>query len=398
MDFLARFQQLDAWLSVHQAVWRARPFTQLQLPWEQDWSELSVFLRDRSLEQAEQNHNQPHLIDAPAPFTELAAQSLALSQVEDWSRDPPNPLPESLTRNVPGRKWQQITRFADISHQRLPQPAQHWLDWCAGKGHLGRLLAFTGGQPLSCLEYDGALNEQGRALSHQCNIEASHVDADVLSASSWQHLQPHHTPVALHACGELHMTLLRQSVARGCGQLVLSPCCYNRIETDSYQPLSAAGRRAQLSLSKDDLALPLLESVTAGQRVRRLRDQSMAWRLAFDLWQREARGVDSYLPTPARPQSALNVGIADFCHSLAAHHHLELPEPADWGALEYGGWQRLAQVRNLELVGALFRRPLEIWLLLDRALFLQESGYCVQLGQFCSTSLTPRNLMLVGHK
>lgn len=398
MDFLERFQQLDAWLNEHQAVWRARPFTQLQLAWEQDWPELSAFLRSRSLEQAEHSHNQPHLLDAPAPFAELAAQSQLLSRVEDWSREPPMQLPELLTRNVPGRKWQQITRFADISKQRLPQPAQHWLDWCAGKGHLGRLLAFTSGQPLSCLEYDAALNEQGRALSQQCGIQASHLDADVLSAVSWLHLQPHHTPVALHACGELHMTLLRQSVARGCGQLVLSPCCYNRIETDRYQPLSTAGRRARLNLNKDDLALPLLESVTAGQRVRRLRDQSMAWRLAFDLWQREARAVDSYLPTPARPQSALNAGIADFCRSLAAHHQLHLQEPTDWSALERRGWQRLAHVRNLELVGALFRRPLEIWLLLDRTLFLQESGYCVQLGQFCPVSLTPRNLMLLAHK
>ncbi|WP_150304733.1 methyltransferase [Pseudomonas saliphila] len=398
MDYLQRFQQLDAWLNQHQALWRVRPFTHLHLPWEHQWPELAAFLRGRSLEQAEQSHNQPHLVNAPAPFADLAKQSLALSQVEDWSREPLNQRPELLTRHVPGRKWQQITRFADIAEQRLPQPAQHWLDWCAGKGHLGRLLSFSGGQPLTCLEYDPALNEQGRALSQQCSVAASHVDMDVLRDEAWQTLQSHHTPVALHACGDLHMTLLRQSVARGCEQLVLSPCCYNRIESERYQPLSAAGRSAQLILSKDDLALPLLESVTAGQRVRRLRDQSMAWRLAFDLWQREARGVDSYLPTPARPQSALNVGIADFCRFLTAHHQLQLPEPASWSALEKRGWQRLAQVRNLELVGALFRRPLEIWLLLDRALFLQESGYCVQLGQFCPTSLTPRNLMLVGHK
>ena len=398
MDFLERFQQLDAWLNEHRDVWRARPFTQMQLPWERNWPELSVFLRSRSLEQAEHSHNQPQLLDAPAPYAELAAQSLSLSRVEDWTREPPTQLPELLTRSVPGRKWQQITRFADVSNQRLPQPAQHWLDWCAGKGHLGRLLAFTGGQPLSCLEYDTALNEQGRVLSQQCGIQASHVDADVLSTDAWQLLQPQHTPVALHACGQLHMALLQQSVARGCEQLVLSPCCYNRVGTDHYQPLSSVGRRAQLRLTKDDLALPLLESVTAGQRVRRLRDQSMAWRLAFDLWQREARGIDSYLPTPARPQSAMNNGIADFCQSLAAHHELELRAPADWSLLEKRGWQRLAQVRNLELLGALFRRPLEIWLLLDRALFLQESGYCVQLGQFCPVSLTPRNLMLLAHK
>src|SRR5690606_15913923 len=154
-------------------------------------------------------------------------------------------------------------------------------------------------------------------------------------------------------------------------------------------------RASQLQLSRDDLGLPLQESITAGQRVRRLRDQSMAWRLAFDLWQRQARGVDNYLPTPSRPESALKHGIAYFCRELAAHHQLQLPEPADWQQLEQQGWQRLAQVRNLELLPGLFRRPLEIWLLLDRALYLQECGYQVRLGQFCESTLTPRNLLLL---
>ncbi len=37
-------------------------------------------------------------------------------------------------------------------------------------------------------------------------------------------------------------------------------------------------------------------TVTATNRERRLRDQSMAWRLAFDILQRQLRGVDDYLP------------------------------------------------------------------------------------------------------
>ena len=60
--------------------------------------------------------------------------------------------------------------------------------------------------------------------------------------------------------------------------------------------------------------------------------------------------------------------------------------------------QSLAQVRNLELVRGLFRRPLELWLLLDRALFLEEQGYQVRLGTFCAHELTPRNLLLLAER
>lgn len=70
----------------------------------------------------------------------------------------------------------------------------------------------------------------------------------------------------------------------------------------------------------------------------------------------------------------------------------------DWPALEAAGWQRLAEVRNLELLRGLFRRPLELWLNLDRALFLEEQGYTVRLGTFCDTPLTPRNLLLMAER
>lgn len=398
IDFAARFAELDAWLHEHQALWQAKPFTALQLPWEADMPELAAWLRSRTLEQAEAAHNHPQLLDAPEPFATLARQSTALTDLPDLSEAGQGELPERLSRHIPGRKWQQITHFAASAARQWQQPTEQWLDWCAGKGHLGRLLAWQGGQPLLCLERDAALNRAGEVLGTEVGISSRHVDADVLAEDTWRYLQPEHSVVALHACGQLHMTLLQQAAAHGCAQIAISPCCYNRISTPDYQPLSAAARQASLRLTRDDLSLPMQESITAGQRTRRQRDQSMAWRLAFDLWQRDAQGTDTYLPTPSRPESALRQGIASFCRDLAAHHRLQLPEPDSWTELEQQGWQRLAQVRNLELLRGLFRRPLEIWLLLDRALYLQEAGYRVRLGQFCEQQLTPRNLLLVAEK
>lgn len=398
MDYAERFQQLDAWLARYQSVWRATPFTQHKLAWEQDWPELAAWLRSRSLAEAEQAHTQLQTLDAPAPFRELCQQADALSQVPDWSENATQRWPETLERHVPGRKWQQIIRFAQASQRGWSEPPRHWLDWCAGKGHLGRLLAWQGGQPLTCLEQDAKLNQDGRDLSAALQLDARHLDCDVLSGSAWPLLRPDHSLVALHACGQLHMTLLEQAVKAGCAQIALSPCCYNRIAGDSYRPLSMLASQSRLQLTKSDLGLPLQATHTAGQRRRRLRDQSMAWRLTFDLWQREMTGRDAYLPTPSRSERAVGQGVAAFCNDLATHHGLTPPSSTDWAALESRGWQRLAEVRNLELIGGLFRRPLEVWLLLDRALYLQEAGYTVKLGLFAPAHLTPRNFLLLAEE
>ncbi|MEH6491591.1 methyltransferase [Halopseudomonas sp.] len=398
MSLAARFAELDQWLHQHQALWRAKPFTQLSLAWEADWPELAHWLRQRSLADAEAAHHRPQQLPAPEPFASLAVESARLSQLPRWQAASAEHLPEPLYRHIPGRKWQQITHFAGVASAGLQMPATRWVDWCAGKGHLGRLLAWQGGQPLICLERDDTLSQAGAALSQTLAVAAQHRQVDVLAPSCVEHLTCGDSLVALHACGQLHMTLLQQVVANQCRQLALSPCCYNRIASAHYQPLSSAAKVAQLQVSRDDLSLPLQETVTAGQRERQQRDRSMAWRLAFDLWQREARGVDSYLPTPSKPPGGTAQGVAGFCRSLAAYHQLQLAEPNSWTQLEQRGWQRLAQVRNLELLRGLFRRPLEVWLLLDRALYLQESGYQVQLGEFCPSSLTPRNLLLLAEK
>ncbi|SDQ67160.1 Methyltransferase domain-containing protein [Pseudomonas grimontii] len=390
-DVEARFEALDAFLIEHQGLWRPRPFVHRQLPWETEHPELARWLRQRSLSDAETSHNHPHTLPAPAPFPTLACEALRLSAVDKLPTRPLPPAAHRLNVDVPGRKWQQIEAFGAALH--FAQTPRHWLDWCAGKGHLGRRLLHAG-QQLTCMEYNPALIASGQALSDHHGLPVTHRLQDVMADVP---LSPEHTPIALHACGDLHVRLLQLASAAGCKQLAVAPCCYNRITANAYQPLSEAGRASTLQLSVDDLGLPLSETVTAGKRVRLQRDTSMARRLGFDQLQRQLRNCDEYLPTPSLPASWLDKPFADYCQALASLKGLSTGEQ-DWAALEAHGWQRLAEVRNLELVRGLFRRPLELWLVLDRALYLGERGYRVEVGSFCETALTPRNLMVLAER
>jgi len=394
-QLLERFQTLDAFLLRHQDLWRPRPFTHRYLPWAEQHPQLATWLCERSLAEAETAHNQPERLEAPAPFPHLAAESVALSELGELPAMALPQLPPRFSVDVPGHKWQQIQAFA--SRLQFHQSPHHWLDWCAGKGHLGRVLAHNG-SALTCLDFDTDLVQAGQLLSDRLHLDAKHLQQDVLAANAGERLHAGHTPVALHACGDLHVRLLQLASAAGCKQLAIAPCCYNRIDTLSYRPLSPTAKCSALHLSRDDLSLPLSETVTAGARVRRQRDSSMARRLGFDLLQRELRGVDEYLPTPSLPPAWLKKDFAAYCCDLAALKNLPPPGPRDWSQLESAGWRRLAAVRNLELVRGLFRRPLELWLLLDRALFLESHGYQVRLGHFCPTSLTPRNFLLLAER
>lgn len=390
-----RFHALDRFLTDHQSLWRPRPFVCRTLPWEADYPELAAWLRARSLADAEAAHNQPAALAAPQPFAHLAAVARQLSEIDALPADDRHRIEHRQSVDVPGRKSLQIQAFAGCLQFR--EEPRHWLDWCAGKGHLGRHLARYGAT-LTCLEWDQTLVDAGAQLSQRLGIAASHHCQDVLAASASEQLHAAHTPVALHACGDLHVRLLHLAIAKQCRQLAVAPCCYNRTAAERYVPLSQEAKASQLHLSRDDLGLPLSETVTAGARERRNRDHSMAWRLAFDMLQRRLRQQDDYLPTPSLPSAWLKKEFADYCRDLAALKPLPAPGEEDWPALERAGWRRLAEVRNLELLRGLFRRPLELWLLLDRALLLEEQGYRVRLGTFCPSELTPRNVLLLAER
>ena len=218
-DVEARFKALDAFLIEHQGLWRPRPFVHRQLPWETEHPQLARWLRQRSLSDAETSHNHPHTLPAPAPFPSLAREALRLSAVDKLPKQPLQPAARRLNVDVPGRKWQQIEAFG--AALQFAQTPRHWLDWCAGKGHLGRRLLHTG-QQLTCLEYDPALIAAGQALSDHHGLPVTHRLQDVMADVA---LDPEHTPVALHACGDLHVRLLQLASAAGCKQLAVAPCC-----------------------------------------------------------------------------------------------------------------------------------------------------------------------------
>jgi hypothetical protein len=277
--------------------------------------------------------------------------------------------------------------------------ASRVVDWCAGKGHLGRAVAAQTGRPLTTIERDPRLSAAGRALALEEGVECQEVNADVHNEPMARHVDREAVVVALHACGTLTDHLIGQALLRRPVALVLSPCCYHRgHESVARTPTSVAGRRRPLTLDHSALRLSTLDEgpATPGARARRHREQ--AWRLALDLLVREGSGRDAYTPLGRLPNGWFNEPFERFVARVAARDGLALPVAWDPGRALAAGQARAHTARALGAMRAQFRRPLERWLLLDRAQRLVEGGYEVSLGTYCDRRTTPRNLALVARR
>jgi len=373
------------------ALWRPQPFKEARPAWCEALPALTARLWDlpddrvSQLGRGDSDGAELHalLADALPLLDALAALTVLPAAGADPS--PVHPTPRLLWE-IPGRKAAQIEAFAGA----VGAVRQPLLEWCAGKGHLGRLLGARWGVPVHSLEIDAALCAEGRRLAGRVHLPQQFLNADALGPGALDGRAGQHA-VALHACGDLHRRLVTEAGSAGLQALDVAPCCYHRLAAPHYQALGGA---SPLVLSVEDLRLAVTGTATAAPREEREVAREGAWKLAFAALRQEVTGEGAYRSFKPVDRRWRQVDFADWCQLLAAREGLILPAGLDWAAWEALGWQRQREVARLSLVRFAFRRAIEVWLASDLAACLEAQGYAVAVQTFCTPQLTPRNLFV----
>lgn len=379
-------------LADYRQFWQFSPFHNTQYAsyhWPQDLIDALVELSFSDVEKIDNSFEYQREFFAPW-FSDV----FALPQIPQAIAPAHDVAPFWLTNGIGGRKLAQISAF--IEH--VPQQQSVILEWCSGKGHLGRLLAYAGQRQVISIEWQQQLCEVGQRLAHQHQLAQQFIHADVLNAdlsATWAYAD---CAVALHACGDLHGELLKQAVTNRCAVIMLAPCCYHLSAATDYIGFSQTAQRqlsdASLALQTEHLKLAVQGQVTAGDRVARLRQIEVHWRLAYQALYQQVTGDGNYRPLPSVGKHWFGGSFENFATWAANYHQLELPPKLNWLQLLEEGRHAADRVARFELVRHVFRRPLEVILVLDRAEYLKEAGYHVSVAEFCSYHLTPRNFLI----
>lgn len=378
-------RQLETALLAYRDLWHPQPFREVRPAWCAQWPALTAALLELTdAEVAHLNDDVPAALRWLAAYLPDVGALLPLIDIPVATSALPDVPGERWAWEIPGRKRAQIESFAGAI-----QPAgENFIDWCGGKGHLGRLLGVAWQKSVHTLEIDPALCADGEQLARRIGLDQRFLERDALAVTDWPRQGQH--AVALHACGNLHRRLVERGAKAGVARFDVAPCCYYRGVDARYEALSDS---TALCLTRDDLRLAVTETVTASPRQTRQRDRGIAWKLAFTAWRAQVSDVPykTFKPVPA-PWMSGNFG--DFLARMAAREGLPPPEMRQLEAIEMAGWQRQREVMRLSIVRHAFRRALEIDLVLDLACYLDSEGYAVALRTFCPRQLTPRNLLI----
>ncbi len=393
-----RIKRLTGFLAQHRPLWEERPFVQESPSWRATWPDLAKWLC--ALDEATVDAVESETLDLASiaidPLRAWIAQADALTGTGPLPTRRLRAMPEDTGRRVKERKWAQISALVGVASNARPESTDRWLDWCGGKGHVGRLAALQTGLPVTHLERQKPLCDAGAALDRRDGVQGSFVCADAMGPGADEVVGEGVAAIGLHACGSLGERLLTLCHGRGATSVVLAPCCHHVIaDRGDYQPLSASAQAHDLGLSRWNLRLATSDEVIASPARRRQRRLVVQRRLAADILMRRLTGDDRYHSPGKLPPGLLTGPLAEVCAEVARRRDVAIPADVDWQALQIEGERRAHVARALGLVRGVFRRSLELWVDLDRACYLAERGWQVQLGTFCERALTPRNLAIV---
>ncbi|MGX9415753.1 methyltransferase [Vibrio sp. WJH972] len=402
MDYRSLFVYLDSYLAKTESLWRYQPFQHMtqsddssRYPWRDEYLLLSDFLNSISDHDIVSHRQQsgddwlhtllPELIDvrhaARFPISSKVDDSYSIEQQV-----------QGLINGIPGRKAAQLDAMVNAVVRRVTK-AEQWLEWCSGKGYLGRLLASHTKKKVVSFEYQATLCDAGRAFAKQHLLPITFVQGDALLPSAKKAIHPSSHALALHACGDLHIKLIQYGTELNLPALTVAPCCYHLIQSDRFMPISDAYQRAQVKLTREELRIPLQQTVTGGERVKRHRKLEMMYRIGVDMIFRKQCGDQEYTPLPSIKKSMLAEGFEHFVRWAADYHSRAIGE-CDFNDYISQAEKKFYQMERISLVQQQFYPILEAWIVLDKVLYLQEYGYDVSVEQFCSSIVTPRNLLI----
>ena len=388
MTLAQQFAALDTLLFSTRQYWQCTAFDYDAIPWP-ELSSLLWALDDQQVSELDSDQNALYAYFAKAMKGLDELQSLCELPTTQQTRDE---FPFWISNGIKGRKFEQLQDFvAAISLQKSQYPV---LEWCAGKGHLGRMLAFNGAPSIHSIELQAHLCEQGQHSANQQQLPMQFSQANVLTDDVTEYFKEQQHAVALHACGRLHQTFMQQASDAKTQQISFSPCCYHLFTDNDYQAMSEPAKQSLLALTHRDLKLALQETVTAPSRVDKVRKTEVEWRLGFDALRKSITAEQHYVSVPSVNKAIFSDSFKSFCLWAAEKKSLSLPEDIDYHDFLAIGKQRKRVTERVELVRHVFRRAIEVWLVLDRALYLQQQGYQVTVSTFCEKQLTPRNILI----
>jgi hypothetical protein len=409
MDLKNRFQEVLKFLKPYQRIWQNEIMLLYPEPfvdYPKDWIEELASIRNKEDVIRLEKKDVFSLIKNPG-LIHFYQQVEGLSRVSEVPTAPPMPEDKFTFLFTIPKKQHEIRKLAPFVKAFYEEKkVEEIIDIGGGIGLLAQTLNNQYNLKITTLDMNPTLQKTG-SERHEKNAKnkdnkvqyiTTLVDNDNLEFKKL--LSSHHMTLGLHTCGPLanaQITTSAQSKIKG---IINFGCCYHKL-FDEDQNLSKVAQDHPDKLIMNNFALTL---ASRGHRKMDEKDYDLKLKVKFYRYCMHFLLHDEYgmkkLVTLGNSSPKLyeesfgtyaleqlkRIGVKPHHTKEELDHYFSAP------ARQEMIWKMMAGGLIRNALG----RVLEMYILLDRACYLEEHGYKVDLIEFFDEGTSPRNIGLVG--
>lgn len=321
---------------------------------------------------------------------------------------PPMPEDQFTYLFMIPKKQYEIKRLAPMVNKLYEErKIERIMDIGGGVGLLAQTLVNQYGHRVTSLDMDPVMQKSGleRHLKNAKNpdniIEFVSVKVDSNDVTFNRLLNPGSMTLGLHTCGQLANDQIKASAKNKISALINFGCCYHKLEdVECGENISAFAQSLPTKLELSHFALTL-----ASRAHRKMDDKDYDLKLKVKLYRYAIHFLlhDEYgfkklvtlgNSSPKLYDESFGVYVLEQFRRINVRSKHSVEELDEW-FFDHDRQELIWKMLSAGLIRNALGRLLEMYLLLDRVIYLEENGYSAELLEFFDEGLSPRNLGIV---
>ncbi len=403
-EALKHFESIVSFLKQFQKILREEPlqnFPNHKNDYPESWMNYLLELSNEDFFQitGELNANKIQL-------KELKDFHFSIRELKSLPRRKLSPSPKLPGLRLEGITAKKLHEIAQITNfLQVQWPKGKLVDVCSGKGHLSYFLAHEYDRKTLNIDIDSELQVSGdernekylKPLKKKENVLFKTLNLEELNSKV---LEGYDYSLGLHTCGGLATHHLENSTQSNLKGVLNFGCCYHKM-TPSHYHISGPGKKAALIDHKYSLTLATRSHAPIKKSVYDMNFRVKQYRYIFQFFLREKL---SYPMDTILKSSKTSLYKGEFSH-YAKEQLKRLNIKKDFSDQELNNFynrplhhQWVKEILATSAIRNLLGRLIEIYLLYDRAFYLNEKGYETNLVEFFDEELSPRNIGIIAEK
>lgn len=281
-----------------------------------------------------------------------------------------------------------------VSHKLRFNEINSGIDFGGGVGNLSKFLQDNFNYKMTIIEKDHDLIKRGREKTGSIGSNINFVHHDLSDIYKSPQVSQSDFGIGLHTCGNFANNMIKTCIANKIPYIYNWGCCYSKIENDEYN----LSNSFDIKLNQRALSAATLSFSSTNIEQYRFRIKIMDYKYSFYHWLFSTYGEVDFIPMGNSRASLYDNSFAQYVViQLQKYYPGKVIPKLDSVELFFNSIKNINLLKYFKAYYAITRyigELAELYILHDRAIYLIQNGYEVEINNVFDNKISARNKLI----